>query len=83
MYLSYVTVNIFLMFFKSLALKAAGNRAGTLSLINIVFLVASFYLSNIADLLGVSLRNCRRIHRAIGWMLLVLVLFHITATLVN
>lgn len=83
MHLTYVTLNIFLVIFKSPALKAAGNRAGTLSLINIVFLVASLYLSNTADLLGISLKNCRRIHRATGWMLSALVLFHIAAMLIN
>ncbi|KAJ5642331.1 hypothetical protein N7490_006331 [Penicillium lividum] len=76
MNLSYVTLNLVLVFFKSPSLRIAGNRAGTLSLINAVFLVVSCCLSNIADLLGISLRNCRRVHRAAGWMVLGLVTLH-------
>ncbi|KAJ6102607.1 cell surface metalloreductase (FreA) [Penicillium sp. IBT 16267x] len=81
MHVSYAALNLVLILFKSATLSIAGNRAGTLSLINAVFLVASCYLSNVADLFGIYLRNCRRIHRAAGWMVLSLVSLHVFAKL--
>lgn len=83
MHLSYATINLLVVFFKSSSQVMAGNRAGTLSLINAVFLVASLYLSNVADLLGISVKNCRRIHRAVGWMVLTLVSFHVAVMLMD
>ncbi|KAJ5640357.1 uncharacterized protein N7484_008219 [Penicillium longicatenatum] len=83
MHISYAALNLVLILFKSASISVAGNRAGTLSLINAVFLVASCCLSNIADLFGISLRSCRRIHRAVGWMVLSLVSLHIFTKLLS
>jgi hypothetical protein len=69
--------------FQKPSFKSGWQPSRTLSLINVVFLVASLYLSNTADLLGISLGICRRIHRAVGWMVLALVSFHIAAMLIN
>ena len=80
-HLGYATLNLFLIFFRAPSLGIAGNRAGTLSLINAVFLIASLHLSSLADLLGVSLKICRRVHRAAGWAALALISFHIAAML--
>lgn len=73
----YLTVNLFLLFFKSTSISIAGRRAGTLSLINMVFLLASWHLSYLADLLGIYLKMCRRIHRAAGYMVIALLAFHV------
>lgn len=83
MHLGYATSNIFLVFFGSPSLRMAGSRAGTLSLINTVFLMASLSQSNVADLLGISVKACRRIHRAVGWMVLSLGAFHTVVMLMN
>lgn len=80
-HVGYATLNLLLIFFKVPSMGIAGNRAGTLSLINAVFLIASLQLSSLADLLGVSLKTCRRFHRAAGWTVLALVSFHIAAML--
>ena len=73
----YAAVNIFLIFFRVTSLASAGRRAGTLSLINLIFVLAASHLSHLADLLWVSLRNCRRMHRAVGWTVAILATFHI------
>lgn len=80
-HLGYATLNLFLIFFKVPSLATAGNRAGTLSLINAVFPIASLHLSSLADLLGVSLKTCRRFHRAAGWTVLALISFHVAVML--
>ncbi|ODH50724.1 hypothetical protein GX48_03232 [Paracoccidioides brasiliensis] len=54
----------------------AGRRAGTLSLINMIFLFIWLHLSFVADLLGISLRRCRGSHRAAGWMVMALSATH-------
>ena len=76
-HISYATVNVFLIFFRVTSLASAGRRAGTLSLINLIFVLAASHLSHLADLLWVSLRNCRRMHRAIGWTVAIIITFHI------
>lgn len=59
----------------------AGDRAGTLSIINIALLFFSLYLSFLADLLGLLLSNYRRIHRSAGIISFVLVALHIFAAI--
>lgn len=73
----YAAVNVFLVFFRVTSLASAGSRAGTLSLINLIFVLSAAHLSHLADLLGVSLRNCRRMHRAVGWIVAILATFHV------
>ncbi|OJD23047.1 hypothetical protein ACJ73_05605 [Blastomyces percursus] len=75
-HLLYYAINVFCLCFPSLSASDAGRRAGTLSLINMIFLFAGMHLSFVADLLGVSLRRCRGSHRAAGWMVTVLSVTH-------
>jgi len=75
--LIYVAANVFCLSFQAPTVSQAGLRAGTLSLINMVPLFAGFHISFLADLLGVSITTYRRIHRSLGLMSFVLVLFHV------
>lgn len=81
LHLIYLAVNLLLLFFNHISMAATGRRAGTLSLLNMIFLLASWHLSNLADIFGISLRIYRRMHRAAGWMVVALVLFHVFAML--
>lgn len=81
LHLIYLAINLLLLFFNSISMAASGRRAGTLSLLNMIFLLASWHLSNLADILGISLRIYRRMHRAAGWMVVALVVFHVLAML--
>ncbi len=53
-----------------------GDRAGTLSIINMAPLFFGLHLSFLADLLGLSLSNYRRIHRSARIMSFALVALH-------
>lgn len=77
LHLSYITVNIFLVFFGGGSFLSAYHRAGILASINLIFLLSAMHLSFLADLMGISLRNCQRVHRAVGWTTVVLQAFHI------
>lgn len=77
LHLSYITVNIFLVFFGDSSLTGAGRRAGALALINLTFLLSAMHLSFLADCLGITLRNCKRIHLTVGWIAIALQTFHI------
>ncbi|KAI6080158.1 ferric-chelate reductase [Hypoxylon rubiginosum] len=57
-------------------ISQAGLRAGTLSLINLIFLYAGPHLSFLADVLGVSLYTFRRLHASAGGAALALAIFH-------
>ena len=72
----YLTINIFCLTFRVSSVKEAGARAGTLAMINMAPLFFGFHLSFLADILGISLSNFRRIHRMMGWMSLLLGLVH-------
>lgn len=76
-HLSFVVVNVFLVFFRVKSLSSAGHRSGELALINLVFPLCTNHLSHLADLLGITLRTCRRIHRTSGWMGFALLSFHV------
>lgn len=52
------------------------RRSGTLSIINGLFVFAGPHLSFLADLLGVSLHFCRRLHASAGIMTFLLAIFH-------
>lgn len=75
--LSYIAVNIFLVVFGDTSSTNTFRRAGTLSMINSAFLLSSTSLSYLSDVLGVTLRNCQRVHRAVGWTSVSLQAFHI------
>ena len=64
------------MTFDVTSVKEAGARAGTLTMVNLSPSFFDFHLSFLADLLGISLSNYRRIHRMTGWMSFVLCLIH-------
>lgn len=54
-----------------------GLRAGTLSVVNLVILIAAPHLAFLAGLLGISLSLMRQIHRSVGLMTVLLVVFHV------
>ncbi|KAL4891325.1 putative cell surface metalloreductase [Aspergillus ambiguus] len=84
LHLSYIAVNVFLVSFGGGSLSGAGHRAGAISVANMIFLLSFAHLSFLADVLGINLRNCQRIHRVVGWITLVLQVFHVgVATLVT
>lgn len=63
---TYLTINIFCLTFRVSSVKEVGARAGTLALINMAPLFFGFHLSFLADILGISLSNIRRMHRMMG-----------------
>ena len=75
--LVYFTINIFSMIFRITSIKDAKARAGTLTIINMAPLFFGFHLSFLADLLGISLSDYRRIYRMMGWMSFLLGFVHI------
>jgi hypothetical protein len=77
LHVSYVAINIFLIFFRTETLANAGLRAGELALINLIFPLSAAHLSYLADLLGIKWRACCKIHRATGWMSVALLSFHL------
>ncbi|PYI07371.1 putative metalloreductase transmembrane component [Aspergillus sclerotiicarbonarius CBS 121057] len=76
LHILYIGINLFALTFHVRSVADAGYRAGRLSLINMVVLFAGAPLSTLADLLGISLRSCRRIHRACSWMAGSLLIIH-------
>jgi hypothetical protein len=81
LHVSYVAINAFLVFFRQDSLPGAGRRAGELALVNLIFPLSATHLSNVADLLGISWRTCRKTHRATGWMATALLAFHVVAAI--
>ena len=77
LYLAYGVVNIFCIVFRVTSATGVSRRAGTLSLINMAFLFPTMNLSLLGDILGISLKACRRIHRAVGWTATALLSLHI------
>lgn len=75
----YAAINVFLILFRITTLTSAGRRAGELALINLIIPLSATYLSFLADLLGIKWHTCCRIHRATGWMTVILLSFHIIA----
>jgi len=74
--LLYISLNVFCVTFRVTSFDEAGDRAGTLSIINMAPLFFGLHLSFLADLLGLSLSNYRRIHRSVGMMSFALVALH-------
>ena len=77
----YFTINMFCMIFRVTSVKDAGARAGNLAMINMAPLFFGFHLSFLADILGISLSNYRRIHHMMGWMSFLLGLVHALAAI--
>lgn len=78
-HVSYIAINIALVFLHTESLIDSGRRASELALINMIFPLSAAHLGFLAGLLGISWRTGRKIHRATGWMVVVLLSFHIIA----
>ncbi|KAL2868385.1 uncharacterized protein BJX67DRAFT_371442 [Aspergillus lucknowensis] len=77
LYLLYATVNIFLVFFRSILLVGSGCRAGELALVNLIFPLSTIHLSYLADLLDIRWNSYCKIYHATSWMAIALLLFYI------
>ncbi|PGG98896.1 hypothetical protein GX51_06543 [Blastomyces parvus] len=77
LYIVYGVVTIFFIAFRVPSASEAARRAGTLSLVNMGVTFIATHLSFLADGLGISLKICRRLHRATGWTAGVLLTSHI------
>lgn len=82
-YLSYISTNLFCIFYLKVSGADVSRRAGLLSVINMTFLYSSPNLSILADCLGITVRTCRRMHHAAGWMTGALVSIHIGCGMVR
>jgi hypothetical protein len=80
--LVYIGSNSFCLGFRANIVKA-GLRAGTLSVVNFIPLFLGPHLSFLADILGVSLRTFRHIHRSAALMSSGLVLFHVLTAIIS
>jgi hypothetical protein len=70
-------LSIFPIRFRLSTITEAASRAGTLALITLTPLLASVHHAFVADILGVSLRTIRLIHRSAGAAMSLLCLLHI------
>ncbi|KAL4801665.1 hypothetical protein BDV18DRAFT_148500 [Aspergillus unguis] len=77
LFISYVAINVFLVLFRARTLAGAGRRAGTLALINFIFPLSTIHASSLADILGIYLRTCQKVHGATSWMGVVLLSVHV------
>ena len=59
------------------SLASTGCHAEELAFINLIFSLSITYLNNLTDLLGITWHTYHRIHRAAGWIAVVLLLFYI------
>ena len=75
----YLAVNLFCITFRVADLSQAGNRSGTLCLINLGPLFAGPHLDFLADLLGLPLKAYRCVHRSAGLLSFALAIFHVLA----
>lgn len=64
----YVVGNVWSLWFGHNSAERAAVRAGRLALANAAPLFLSPHLSLLADLLGISLQTCKRVHRSCGLM---------------
>lgn len=67
--------------FRCPSLVAAGRRAATLAVTNLVFLCASPHLDCLTNTLGIQWRTLRRAHGSVGVLTAVLVGFHVAVEL--
>lgn len=74
--LAYFAANVSCILVPLPSIDQVYRRTGTLSVINVLFVFAGPHLSFLADLLGVSLLFCRRLHASAGIMTFVLAIFH-------
>lgn len=76
-HVSYIAINIALVFLRTDSLVDSGRRAGELALINMIFPLSAAHLGFLAGLLGITWRTGCKIHRATGWIVVALLSFHI------
>ena len=77
----YLGANITCLIIGTREIFEAGLRAGTLALINTIFLFTSPHLSFLADRLSVSIHTCRRLHVFVALVSFILVTFHAVVVL--
>ncbi|KFY03642.1 hypothetical protein V490_00110 [Pseudogymnoascus sp. VKM F-3557] len=84
--LAYLAINLFCVFvilswdgLKAANFSDAGRRAGTLAEVNMIPLLAGPHFAFLADLIGLSLKTIRGVHRSAGWMTAALVFLHAMA----
>ena len=82
-HLLYLAVNIFCTTFQLSTVRELGDRAGTLSLINMMPSYFTYHLSFISDVLGLSLLTYRHIHASTGAMSVFLGLLHAIVNVAN
>ena len=75
--LIYILGNVSCLRFWDSTISQVGLRAGTLSLINLIPLLAVPHLGTLADLLGLPLGTFRQIHRSAGVMAVALAISHV------
>jgi hypothetical protein len=80
---AYVTVNLVCVVLWAPSASAAARRAGYLSILNALPLFVGTHLGFAADLLGLSLRLSRKIHRSAGLVSFGLLVFHVFGTVVD
>lgn len=79
----YLGGNICSLWFGHNSTERAATRAGRLALANAAPLFLASHLSFLADILGISLRTCKRVHRSCGLMTAAHVAVHGIATTVG
>lgn len=77
--LGYVGATISCVVFPDPSIDQAIRRSGTLSVVNFIFCFAGPYLGFLADLLGLSLRSCWRLHALVGGCAVALAVSHAAA----
>lgn len=79
--LVYIALNVLCLVFRDifhvLTIADAGQRAGTMALINMIPLFAGLHLTALSDALGTRLATVRLLHRSASLMASALALFHI------
>ena len=84
MHLAYAGVNLYCALLPADSLTETSQRAGNLSLINLIVAVASGCYDLCADTFGISRHVCQQVHRATAWMSVFLFLAHaMVASLAN
>jgi hypothetical protein len=79
----YLTMNVLCLWFRSPSLLASGNRAGSLSLINLIFQSAALHLDSLTNSLGLRWCAVRHLHGSIGIVVILLLAFHVVAAIVS
>lgn len=74
---AYVAINIYCLEFWKLTATKVSFRAAYLALINMMPLFLGAHHGFLADMLGVSLKTFRKVHRSAGMMSFALVLCHV------